>query len=138
MTTGVLRTASVILVRTVAVLVIAVLVALSLVLTSNRGARWAVDVLCERVPGLSVGQVEGSLLRGLVLGALSYARGDVDVELRKVVLEPDLAPVLKGRLVLERLEIRGGSVNVPPANGPPPLPGIPEYLAVRSLRISHH
>src|SRR5690606_11292703 len=133
MTIGILRLAAVNLIRAAAVLVVAALVLSAVVLTSNTGARWAVRILSGCLPELSVGTTEGTLLSGLVLGDVRYVSSSLDLELRRLVLQPAL---VDGRLVLERLEMDGGSVSALPATGPPPLPEIPQYLTVRSLRVA--
>ena len=105
MTIGILRLAAVNLIRAAAVLVVAALVLSAVVLASNTGARWAVRILSGYLPELSVGTTEGTLLSGLVLGDVRYVSSSLDLELRRLVLQPAL---VDGRLVLERLEMDGG------------------------------
>jgi autotransporter translocation and assembly factor TamB len=119
-------------------------------LTTTAGARFALAAAERFVPGeLEVGAVAGSVAGGLALTNLRYESPSVVAQLQR--LEVELAAAkewLGSRVVLERLVLAGGSVSFrePPgetggvqgasAPEPAPLPSVPSWLEVRSLRAA--
>src|SRR5689334_7327895 len=100
-----------------AVLVVGAVASLAFALATTPGARWMVGLLGERVPGLSAGQVTGTLLTGVSITDVRYESGAVSAALALLVVEPSWSAIVRGELVLRRLEARGGTVAVrsPPA-----------------------
>jgi translocation and assembly module TamB len=92
---------------------------------------------------LSVGRIDGSFVRGVELQRIRYEDDALRVELGVLVVEPAWHELRNGSLVLRRLEARGGAVTfaesaraVTESSAPPPsLPAIPEFVAVRAIRV---
>lgn len=115
--------------------------AATVMLTTPPGAEWAVHALDAWLPAeLGVARVEGSVLAGLRLVGLRFEGSGVRVEVERAEIEPLWSALRRGRLVLERLAIRGGRVDVagrddagPPASSAPGLPAFPDWLEIRAL-----
>ena len=127
-----------------AVLVVAAVALLAFALATTPGARWMVGLLGERLTGLSAGRVTGTLLTGVSITDVRYESDAASAELALLVVEPSWSAIVRGELVLRRLEAHGGTVALrsppaPPAAGPstaPVLPQIPDRVAVRAVRVT--
>src|SRR5512134_645633 len=127
-----------------AVLVVGAIALVGFALATTPGARWVVGLIGERVSGFSAGQVSGTWLTGVSLNDVRYGSDAVSAELAQLVVEPSWSEIVRGELVLRRLEAHGGTVTMrpapaPPAAGPsaaPVLPQVPERVAVRAIRLS--
>ena len=93
------------------------------------------DSLLFRVVGLlppgalSWERAEGVLRGPLVLHGVHYHHDGVDFRAERVLLDPDLLPVLGRRLQLDRLDVHGAVLTLPPAADEPfALPAWPESL----------
>ncbi|MEX2130792.1 MAG: translocation/assembly module TamB domain-containing protein, partial [Pseudohongiellaceae bacterium] len=103
----------------VLLLSIVVLAALALLLNTDRGSRWAVYNLVDRLnhrPSqlLSIHRSSGTLLRGMTFEQVSYQAGQTQVELGQLQVEWNPFSLLSGRLILNRLVAEDLLVEVRP------------------------
>ena len=122
-------------------LVVLAAVAVGLLATTTFGVRTAYSLLGDRVPGeLSIGTIEGSLVRGLVLRDVRFTNATLDVALGLVVVVPATREILDGNIVLERIAVADGYVAIardedaPPAERPLAAPSLPELPETRCAR----
>ncbi|HEX6998186.1 MAG TPA: translocation/assembly module TamB domain-containing protein [Gammaproteobacteria bacterium] len=113
-------------------------------LATPAGAHWALRAADRLTPGaLAVRAVHGSVLRGVRLEGLRFARPGLAVDLERLEIDPLWSALGEGRFALARVAARGGRVVVtatadsaPAREGPPALPAVPEWLEVRSLSLA--
>ena len=115
-------------------------------LLSTAGGR---DTLLGRVVGLlppgalTWSRAEGTVNGPLVLHDVRYRRDGVEFTARRVLLDPDLLPVLGRRLQLDRLEVDEAVLALPPADDEPfalpewpgSLPRVPMPFDLRATRL---
>jgi translocation and assembly module TamB len=123
-------------------LLAALLAAIGVALTTTAGARASLAALAKLVPGeLAFGGVDGSIAAGLVLTNVRYESPEVAATLARIEIDPRLGALLDGRVVLSRLSLEDGTVDLRGSDSaaaptePSALPDIPEWLAVRSLHL---
>ncbi|MBN1240120.1 MAG: translocation/assembly module TamB domain-containing protein [Gammaproteobacteria bacterium] len=125
-----------------------VVVTVAVVAATSTGARTALLRGAQLLPGeLSVADVDGTLLTGLVLADVHYDSESVTARFDSLRLEPALAELLEGRVVLEQLIVRDGTVRLTaPADGEQTpvasdgaftIPGIPDYVALHAMRVEN-
>jgi autotransporter translocation and assembly factor TamB len=113
--------------------------------TTTPGARWSAVAADALAPGeLEIGEMSGSLLRGLALSNIAYDSPTFTAEARRIVIQPIPSAWLEGRaafaaLVVEgaRVALRGRTTDDAAVEGPTSLPSIPSWLSVESLRIAN-
>ena len=107
------------------------------------------DTLLGRVLGLlppdslSWQRAEGTVSGPMELFGLRYSHGGVTFTAERVLLDPDVLPVLGRRLQLDRLEVDGAVLVLPPGadeafalpTWPEVLPRLPMPLRIRSERV---
>jgi len=102
-------------------------------LNTTGGARWALGLAQDNVPGqLEFTGVEGTLAGGLEIGRFRFADAAFDIEADgvRVRLRPGLRPlsVQVRQLLVDSLRYRVLASDAPP--GPPGPPGLPESAAL--------
>lgn len=107
------------------------------------------DTLLGRVTGLlppgalTWQRAEGTLRGPLVLHDAVYVQDGVELQVKRLMLDPDLLPVLGRRLQLDALELEGAVLRLPESEDEPfelpewpeVLPRLPLPLDIRSARV---
>ncbi len=120
-----------------ACLIVLPAIALLLALHSSVATGYALRTIANRVDGLTIADVEGTLGGGLTLGNLHFANPSIDVQIRRLYLSAALGALMRGELVIRDVNINGIHVT-PNATAParPPAPiVVPELKAPLALSI---
>lgn len=122
--------------------VLAVLAALALaaawVLTTPAGLQWAYAALRPHAPGtLAIDALEGRLIGPLEVRGLRYRADGTDARLAYARLEWSPLALLGGTLEIDRLNVRGLDVRLPPESEPPTgeRPALRPPLEVRAGNV---
>lgn len=120
--------------------------ALAWLLLSAGGRDTLLGQITARLPegALQWRLAEGNLAGPLVLHDVVYSQDGVELRARRLLLDPDLVPLLGRRLQLDALELDGVELRLPEAADEPfELPGWPEVLPrlplpidIRSARVA--
>jgi translocation and assembly module TamB len=96
------------------------------IVATPSGTGWAAAQAQQRVAGLRIGGVQGTLVRGLVVHALRHAPpdGGMSVAIRRVTLRIDWRALLAGTLHVTDAEVRDARIvlgDTPPDEEPAPF-----------------
>jgi translocation and assembly module TamB len=114
-----------------------------LALATEAGGRWVVLRLLDRVPGLALESVSGTLLGPLELAGLDFQHREAHVRAARLTVRWRPAELWRGRLRLEQVAISGLDVrkhDIPPPERLPDLrPAIPlalDHLTLDGVRLA--
>ncbi len=135
----------------VAGIALLLVLAVTLVMVTPAGARWAVSTGLARSPvPVTVASVEGTLRGPLVLEGIAVEKDGLTAEIDRAVLDWRPLRLLRKRVVIDSLHVEGlvgfvpagwGSGRPPPEErpdstaGPPRVPELPVDVEVRDLRV---
>jgi translocation and assembly module TamB len=93
---------------TIITIVIALLIVLMLIATTNTGLRWGFSIIRHALPGeLQIGEIKGRLMGPLTLQDISYRNDSMSVNVTHVYLEGSLLPLIFKDLDLKTLIVEG-------------------------------
>jgi translocation and assembly module TamB len=124
-------------------LVLAILGALTWVMSSERGTEWMIATFVSTSPAFTVGRVEGTLLEGVALGDVTILMNADRIEARDVEMTLAWSSLLERAIVIERFRASTVRYSRGPRTGPsrqwrlPELSYTAEILAaeIESLTI---
>jgi translocation and assembly module TamB len=111
---------------TIVLLLVAAAAFAAWIVATPSGTGWAASQARQRVPGLRIGGVQGTLVRGLVVHGLRHAPpdGGTSVAIRRVTLRLDWRALLSGTLHVTDAEVRDARIvlgDAPPDEEPAPF-----------------
>lgn len=128
-------------VRLVAVVLLALVTGVTLIVGTDTGTRWLLQIASPYLPRqLVLSQPEGSLLRGFSVAELHWRSDTADIRVNALAFDIELRPLFRRDVVIRSLV--AGSVDVvltpaePAPTGQPPFAvDLPVGLAVEEARI---
>jgi translocation and assembly module TamB len=119
---------------TLALVIIAIVLSLGWLLTSESGLRWVYRQAQPVLPGeLHLQQLSGSLGGGIALRGIEYDNGDIKVSADRLLLQWNPWALLAARLQISSIDIGRLELQLPPAPGEPRVAG--GDITLPSLRI---
>ncbi|WP_102798001.1 translocation/assembly module TamB domain-containing protein [Bowmanella denitrificans] len=119
-------------------------------LATQSGTGWLLTQAQANVPGLKVGQHQGSLLFGLTLSDLHYQQTNLDVNARQLELDISARALLLPHLVVQKLKVNELRIDISTSHDTAPPQGtdaptdiqlpIPDWLPtarIQQLEINH-
>jgi translocation and assembly module TamB len=119
------------------VLVLAVALPATWLMTSEAGLRWAFAALAARVPGLGLQTLQGRLIGPIRITGLHYRDAAADVQMAELSVDWTPLTLLAGRVRLTQAHGRGLRVTLPVSPGPLQLPDVrlPVSVSVSDLAL---
>jgi translocation and assembly module TamB len=117
-------------------LVLAILGALTWVMSSERGTAWLITTFVSAPPAFTVGRIEGTLLDGVALGDVTIITNADRIEARDVELTLAWSSLLERAIVIERFHASTVSYSRGPRTGPARQWRLPELSFTAEIRAA--